>query len=93
MRSLMPGKNTSAAEVTNVSAHGIWLLVNDKESRQEELLLSYEDFPWFREAPINVITNVEEPLKGHYYWPALDVDLSREIIKHPERFPLRAQIG
>ncbi|MEN8180825.1 MAG: integron cassette protein, partial [Pseudomonadota bacterium] len=29
---------------------------------------------------------------GHYYWPEIDVDLTKEIIEHPERFPLSAKI-
>lgn len=79
------GKNISAAEVTNVSSHGIWLLAGGKE-----LFLSYEDFPWFKDAPLSRIVNVEEPVPGHFHWPSLDIDLSIEIIEHPERFPLKA---
>jgi hypothetical protein len=36
----MHGTITSAAEVTNISRHGFWMLLGD-----EELLLSYEQFP------------------------------------------------
>ena len=46
--------------------------------------MSYEDFPWFKDAPVGKILNVEEPNKGHFYWPDLDVDLTVEIIEHPE---------
>lgn len=28
---------------------------------------------------------------GNYYWPALDVDLTKEMIEHPENFPLRSK--
>jgi hypothetical protein len=42
-------------------------------------------------APVVAILNVEEPRRGHYYWPDLDVDLTEEIIEHPERFPLVAR--
>lgn len=80
------GKHTSVVEVTNISTHGLWLLARDKE-----LHLSYEDFPWFQEQPVRSIINVEEQAPGHFYWPDLDVDLSQEIIEHPERFPLKAE--
>lgn len=80
------GKHTSAVEVTNISSHGLWLLVHDKD-----VYLSYEDFPWFQEQPVRSIVNVEEHSPGHFYWPDLDVDLSQEIIKHPTRFPLKAK--
>ena len=75
--------STSAAEVTNISRHGFWLLLGD-----EELLLPFELFPWFRSATVEQITDVERPSEGHLYWPRLDVDLSVESIRHPEAFPL-----
>jgi len=73
-------------EVTNISSHGLWLLSGDKE-----LFLSFEEFPWFKQAPIGQILNVEEVTPGHFYWPDLDIDLSVESIEHPERFPLIAR--
>ncbi len=87
MRSSALGKNTSEIEVTHVSAYGIWLLTQD-----EELFMPYEDFPWFKEQTIGAILNVEELSPDHYYWPTIDVDLTKEIIKHPDRFPLKAKI-
>lgn len=83
----MPGKSTSATEVTNISSHGFWLLVGESE-----LFLSYEEFPWFRDVPVKDILAVEEPTPGHFYWPSLDVDLGLETIEHPERFPLKAKV-
>ena len=80
------GKITSQVEVTNISTHGIWLLASGAE-----MFLSYEDFPWFKDAPVAKILNVEEPSPSHFYWPDLDVDLTAEIINHPERFPLTAK--
>ena len=86
MNSLAHGDNTSAIEVTNISAHGLWLLLRGKE-----LFLSYDQFPWFKDQPPKTIRNVEEPSPGHYHWPDIDVDLTEEIIEHPERFPLKAR--
>ena len=48
-------------------------------SHGQEMFLSYEDFPWFAEVPLRMITNVQDPSPGHYYWPDLDVDLSLRI--------------
>jgi hypothetical protein len=76
----------SEVEVTNISQHGCWLLVRGKE-----LFLPYKDFPWFQNAQVSDILNVEEQTPGHFYWPSLDVDLSTEIIEHPERFPLKSK--
>lgn len=72
-------------EMTNISRHGVWLL-----ARGRELFLSYENFPWFKNAPVSKIMYVEEPAPGHFHWPDLDIDLTDEILRHPERFPLQA---
>jgi hypothetical protein len=53
--------------------------------------MSYDDFPWFKDQPVKIILNVEEPSLGHYYWPEIDVDLTKEIIEHPDRFPNKAK--
>jgi hypothetical protein len=83
MRLEMLGKNTSTVEVTHISTYGVWIL-----SRDNEMFLSYEDFPWFKDVPLGKILNVEEPVSNHFYWPDLDIDLSLDIIQNPERFPL-----
>ncbi|MES9856166.1 MAG: DUF2442 domain-containing protein [Sedimenticola sp.] len=87
MSSLVHGNNILAVEVTNISTHGIWLLAHEKE-----LFMSYEDFPWFKDQTVKSIINVEEQSPGHFYWPDIDVDLTREMIAHPDHFPLKARI-
>lgn len=82
MSSKTLGKN-AAVEVTNISANGVWLLAGDRE-----LFMSYADFPRFKDVSVRQILNVEIPYAGHFFWPELDVDLTLEIIEHPERFPL-----
>jgi len=88
MSSLGHGKNTSDVEVTNISAHGVWILVRGKE-----LFMSFEDFPWFKNQSVKKITNVEEQSRNHFHWPDLDIDLTMEIIKNPGHFPLKAHTG
>jgi hypothetical protein len=82
----MPGIATLEVEVTNISQNGLWLLLED-----EELLLTYEQFPWFRKATIGQVSHVERPSKNHLYWPELDVDISIESIRKPSAFPLVAK--
>ena len=84
----MPGTVISAPEVTHVSQHGFWLLLGN-----EELLLPFAQFPWFRHATIAQINTVEWPTLDHLYWPELDIDLSAPSIRHPESFPLIAEGG
>ena len=88
MKSAAPGRNTSDAEVTSVSEHGLSLLLD-----REALFLPFEQFPWFRHASIDKVLRVERPSKDHLHWPALDVDLSVDSIRHPERFPLVSRVG
>ena len=84
----MPGTNTLAVEVTHISRHGFWLLLGD-----EELLVPFPEFPWFRRATIEQLSDIEWPTPDHLYWPQLDIDLSVESIRHPERFPLVSAIS
>lgn len=79
----MPGSTTLAAEVTHVSKHSFWLLLAN-----EELLVPFDQFPWFRKATIEQISEVEWPTADHLYWPKLDVDLSVQSIRNPSAFPL-----
>ncbi len=81
----MLGTDTLAVEVTHISSNGIWILVGD-----DELVLPYEDFPWFRHATVDQILSVERPTADHLYWRKLDVDLSVRSIKDPKSFPLVA---
>lgn len=86
MTSAEPGRNIFPAEVTNVSANGFWLFVGERE-----LFVAFEHFPWFRDASIRAITNVQLPSAHHLYWPDLDIDLAVESIEHPEKYPLIGQ--
>lgn len=87
MKSAAPGPSTSPAEVTHVTPHGFWLFVDERE-----LFVSFKEFPWFREASIREITNVQRPSPHHLYWPELDIDLAVESIEHPEEYPLVSQV-
>ncbi len=86
MNSSNAGDSISKLEVTNVSVHGIWVLYHERE-----LFMSYDDFPWFKDKPIASIRKVKEFSEGCFNWPELDVDLTEEMIEHPERFPLKAK--
>ena len=69
--------------MANISAHGFWLFLGDRE-----VFVSFREFPGFAEASISKLVNVLRPQEDHLYWPDLDVDLAVESIEHPERFPL-----
>ncbi len=50
--------------------------------------LPYNRVPWMREASINDVMNVRMCGRNAIEWPALDVDLEIESLRHPERYPL-----
>jgi hypothetical protein len=83
MKSNASAKSTLQAEVTHIDMQGIWVLIGDKES-----FLPFEKFPWFRDASVGTIHNLELLNNNHLYWPDLDIDLAVESIEYPERFPL-----
>ena len=77
------GKNTSEIEVTNISLHGFWVFVEGTEH-----FLPYEKFPWFKDARVSEILDVELLHGFHLHWPKLDVDLDIASLKNPGQFPL-----
>ena len=81
------GKNISSVEIVNISEFGLWISIEDKE-----YFLSFENFPWFKNARINEIHNVELSSGNHLYWSDLDVDLNLDIINSPEKFPLTSKV-
>ena len=86
MSSVPLGTSTSAAEVTNISRHGVWILVDERE-----LFMSFEDFPWFRNAPVDSVLKLERPQPHHLYWPELDIDLTVDSIENPPKYPLKSK--
>ncbi|HRP07580.1 MAG TPA: DUF2442 domain-containing protein [Gemmatimonadales bacterium] len=83
MSSSKHGRRTLTAEITNVSQHGFWIQLDDRE-----LFAAFDAFPWFRNATIAELTKVERPSSEHLHWPALDIDLTVDSLTHPDRYPL-----
>ena len=83
----MPRATTSEVEVTNISQHGFWLLLDERK-----LFLPFGKFPWFKQAPVESILNIDRPTPSHIHWSDLNVDLSIESIEHPERYPLKSKL-
>lgn len=77
-----PGKNIEAS-VQSISAHGLWLFASGKE-----YFLSHRDFPWFKGAKLEDVLKVKTPSPGHFYWPAIDVDLHLESLVQPQKYPV-----
>jgi hypothetical protein len=83
MKSRAVGEDILGVEVTNISEHGFWLFIGEKE-----YFLPFEEFPWFKEATIAEISDVVFLKNEHLFWEKLDIDLTLNIIEHPEKYPL-----
>ncbi|NNN07259.1 MAG: DUF2442 domain-containing protein [Elusimicrobia bacterium] len=83
MKSPAPGKNTSRAEIQDITLRGVWLLANDRE-----YFLPHDRYPWFKDAKVREIHNVQLLHGMHLHWPDLDVDLELESLDRPEKYPL-----
>lgn len=86
MKSSVLGKNTSRVEVQDITRHGIWLFV-----KGQEFLLTFKDFPWFKDAKVSAVYNVTLQHQSHLYWPDLDVDLHVDSLGSPAKYPLLAK--
>lgn len=70
-------------EVLSISQRGVWILVRDRE-----FFLGYDQFPWFRDARISDVLEIELQGHAHLHWPRLDVDLDFDRMENPDRYPL-----
>ena len=84
MKSLKLGTNTLDVEVLNITPKGIWLYVKGRE-----YFLSYENFPWFKDAKLSQIHDVELNRERYLHWASLDVDLELESLEHLDQYPLK----
>lgn len=80
--------SASDVEVARILPHGFWLVIDSRE-----VFLLFEDFPWFLDAPVRALLNVERPQPQHLRWPDLDVDLTIDSITRPWRYPLKVTGG
>lgn len=83
MSVLLEKNGTTTAEVTMINARGILLFVGGKE-----YYLSYDRYPWFRNAKVSDVLDVTMPDEESLRWDAIDVDLEIDSIIHPERYPI-----
>jgi len=78
------GKSISA-KVDSIVDNGINIIVLG-----DRYFLPYKSNPWFEKARVSDIFNIEMVGRKGVRWDALDVDLSIESLKYPEKYPLVA---
>ena len=77
------GTSTSDVEVANIDTHGVWLYV-----KGAEYFLPYAEYPWFKDARVADILDVQLLHEDLLHWPALDADLSVKSLRDPDAYPL-----
>lgn len=71
-------------EVVNITPKSLWLHVKGKEYS-----LSYEDFPWFKNAAHSQIREVKLRHNHYLHWAKLDVDLELESLENLGKYCLK----
>ena len=84
--SILETQNKPTVEVTGISRKGLILMVRGKE-----YVLPYSRFPWFEQARVSDVFDVEMRGRSRIRWEALDVDLSLSILENPDAYPLTAR--
>ena len=80
--STINGTSTSI-RVTAIVENGILIEVHG-----HEYFLPYNSNPWFENARVSDVFNVEPVGHLGIRWSLLDVDLSIDSLKYPEKYPL-----
>ncbi len=81
--SLNTNSQNTSVSVLMINSQGIALSVQGCD-----YFISYNRMPWLRDARISDVLNVRTAGRSAIEWPALDIDLEIESLKHPERYPL-----
>ena len=83
MKSQTLGNSTSDVEILSIESNGLWL-----HAKGREYFLPHDDFPWFKEARVVDVLNVELFHEFHLCWPTLDVDLDLSSLGDLSSTPL-----
>jgi len=70
-------------EVTNISKLGFWVLINSNE-----YFVPFNDYPVFKKATIDQITEFEMLSPDQLHWKSLDCDIELAALEKPQQFPL-----
>jgi len=84
--SSLPGIGISSSPVTNITAHGFWLIADDAE-----YFVPFADYPVFAHATIEQIFAAQQQGPGQFHWPDLDADIELDALAQPEHYPLQWQ--
>ena len=78
---------STSVKVLVIVSNGILI-----EAYGNAYFLPYISNPWFENAKISDVFNIEPVGRTGVRWDALDVDLAIESLEHPEKYPLIAKL-
>ena len=68
------GTSTSSSEVTEIGAHGFWVLVDERE-----YFVPFQDYPVFLIASVQQVFHMERIGPRQLYWEELDADIELDV--------------
>ena len=74
------------AKVLTITSGGVLIAIADGD-----FFLPYSRVPWFKNASVSDVLDVEMNGKRSIRWNKLDVDLEIESLLHPDKYPLVAK--
>ena len=77
-------EKTKMITVENISPFGFWIFDGKKE-----YFVNFEDYPEFLNAPINEFYNFSVDFEGNLHWENLDIDIEKDSLETPEKYPLK----
>jgi hypothetical protein len=69
---------SNGLHITRISSIGIWLQAYDNK-----YFMSYGEYPFFKNRPLNALLNVREKTPGRFYWPDLNAYVTVESLRPP----------
>ena len=77
------GKNTSIFEITGITKHGIWFILDDKE-----YFIPFKDYPMLKRLSVEDLLNASFSPPEHIYWEKNDIDIELSALENPEKYNL-----
>lgn len=75
--------NKTKVEVVHISPIGLWLFADGSE-----FFVNFCDYPDLLNATIKQLNSVTMDSMGDFHWEELDIDIERDSLEEPEKYPL-----
>jgi len=83
MNLLKNGNSILGFEITSITKHGIWFLLDNKE-----YFIPFKEYPQLKRLSIQDILKVRFSPPDHIYWENYDIDIEISALENPKKFKL-----